>query len=55
MKASGCSIAIVIDDMINGNVTTDNSAYFLGVGTLQDELDIISTNIPKIGAQLGRV
>ena len=34
MKASGCSIAIVIDDMINGNVTTDNSAYFLGVGTL---------------------
>lgn len=38
MQASGCAISILIDDMINGNVTTDETAYFLGVKTLDNEL-----------------
>ena len=50
MQASGCAISIVIDDMINGNVTADGNTFFLGVKTLDNELQLISDNIPKIAS-----
>ena len=36
-EAMTCSVAISLDDLINGNVTS-TGAFFLGLGPLQEQL-----------------
>jgi hypothetical protein len=31
----GCSTAIIFDDILNGNIKTDNSSFFTGLTTLR--------------------
>lgn len=47
VKATGCSLAIVVDDFLNGNVSTAGD-YFIGIKTLGIEFGKLSTALPTI-------
>lgn len=44
----GCSLAIIPDDLINGNVTADKQHYFIGLNMLSQSLNWFSGNITSI-------
>lgn len=47
-----CSIAILTDDILNGNTTDDGTSYFLGMNTLSTQLGYISGNMSTINNSL---
>lgn len=47
-----CSISMIPDDLLNGNVTNDGNSYFSGILTLKNNLNSFSTNSGTINAQL---
>jgi predicted PurR-regulated permease PerM len=48
IKTMQCGVAITFDDLLNGNVTTDNTSFFMGVSTLATYLTSFSANITTI-------
>lgn len=44
----GCSTAIFVDDLLNGNVTTNGTDFFTGLNTLSANLDDLVTKLPDI-------
>eukprot|EP00178_Gracilaria_changii_P006847 TRINITY_DN22220_c0_g1_i1.p1 TRINITY_DN22220_c0_g1~~TRINITY_DN22220_c0_g1_i1.p1 ORF type:complete len:294 (-),score=9.45 TRINITY_DN22220_c0_g1_i1:1071-1952(-) len=44
----GCSAAIFVDDLLNGNVTSNGSAFFTGLNTLSAQLGNLNTNLSNI-------
>jgi hypothetical protein len=47
-----CSSAILIDDMINGNVTNDGTTFFIGMSPLSNQIDVLNSNIGSINTTL---
>lgn len=45
MKSVGCSFAVVFDDIINGNVTSDGNGFFIGMEGLSRELGELNDNL----------
>jgi hypothetical protein len=43
-----CGISLSLDDLLNGNVTSDNSSFFIGASTLVTYLGNFKTNITNI-------
>jgi len=43
-----CSTAILFDDIVNGNVTADGSAFFTGVSVMVSTINDLNTNINDI-------
>ena len=48
IKALGCSTAMMIDDLLNGNVTKNGSAFFTGLNTFANELNNLNNNFSAI-------
>ena len=51
MSAVSCSVAITLDDLINGNVTSTGK-YFLGLQTLYSKIGIMQGNLSFIDSTL---
>jgi hypothetical protein len=47
-----CSSAILIDDMINGNVTADGKSFFIGMSPLSTQIGVLNSNIVTIDNNL---
>lgn len=54
-KAVGCSFAIAFDDIINGNVSTQNNFFFIGINPLVTGLNGLKTNMGLVRNQLDSV
>lgn len=52
IRALACSTAIIVDDLLHGNVTSDGSSFFTGLITLTNEIDNLDSNLSNINAQL---
>jgi hypothetical protein len=50
-----CSAAIITDNILNGNVTMDQSSYFAGLYTISSELVNLQANISNIDGNLSRI
>ena len=48
----GCSAAIFVDDLLNGNVTSNGSAFFTGLNTLTAQIDNLDGNLSNINGNL---
>jgi hypothetical protein len=46
--ATSCSSAIILDDLINGNVTADGKNFWIGLVKLFDELGSLNANVGDI-------
>ena len=44
----GCSVSIILDDVLNGNVTQDGSAFFVGLKTFLTQNANLNGNISNI-------
>lgn len=44
----GCSVAIFVDDLLNGNVTSNGSKFFTGLNTLYAEIDNLDAKLVDI-------
>lgn len=44
----GCSTAIFVDDLLNGNVTSNGSDFFTGLNTLSSKLNDLNGNLTNI-------
>ena len=44
----GCASAIFVDDLLNGNVTSNGSAFFTGLNTLSSQLTNLNGNLSNI-------
>jgi hypothetical protein len=53
-KALSCSVGVVLDDAINGNVT-DSGRFWIGASTLLDQLDVFSVHIDDLATEVGEV
>jgi hypothetical protein len=51
ISAVGCSVAITLDDIINGNIST-NGKYFVGIQTLYNQIGNIQNNLTNIDTTL---
>ena len=47
-----CSTAILVDDLLHGNVTSSGNSFFTGLITLTNEIDNLDSNLSNINAQL---
>lgn len=43
-----CSLAILTDDVLNGNTTVDGTVFFAGLNTLVANLGDLNTNLTNI-------
>lgn len=48
----GCSIAIFVDDLLNGNVTTDGSTFFTGLNTLSAQISNLDSSLSNINTAM---
>lgn len=48
IKTMQCGVSLTFDDLINGNITSDNSTFFMGAKTLQNYLLDFKGNISNI-------
>ena len=48
----GCASAIFVDDLLNGNVTNNGSAFFTGLNTLSAQLNNLAGNLSFINSSL---
>ena len=48
----GCATSIIIDDILNGNVTTDGSSFFTGLTQLHAQLGYLSSNLTSINSTM---
>lgn len=47
IEAVGCSVSIILDDVINGNVT-DSGKFFVGIRTLAKKIDTIKVSLNNV-------
>ena len=52
MRSMVCSIAIVPDDFLNGNVTYDGLSFFTGLNMLDQDLSHFDGNLSTINTML---
>lgn len=50
IETVGCSVAIVLDDIINGN-TTSTGHFFIGIRTLAKKIDTIKNSLTSVQTQ----
>jgi len=50
-----CATSILLDDFLNGNVTEDQSSFFLGIFTLDGELKKLNSSYGTITTELDKV
>jgi len=50
-----CSVSMFIDDVINGNVTSDGTAFFTGIDPLITSVNNLNTNMGTIQTQLSNL
>lgn len=50
-----CSLSIVTDDLLNGNVTDDNSSFFVGLNSISTQLYYLKNNISQIDTAMSNV
>jgi len=43
-----CGVSLTFDDLLNGNITSDNTSFFMGVSTLATYLTDFQGNITTI-------
>lgn len=43
-----CSTSILMDDIVNGNVTTDGKSFFIGISKLITEMGILDTSMTTV-------
>ena len=48
LKASGCSVAIILDDFLNGNVSDFTSGFFAGLKETSNQLEILKNDIDDV-------
>ena len=48
LKRVSCSVAVVPDDLLNGNVTADGAAFFTGLNMLSQSLTWFDGNLTSI-------
>jgi|JI9StandDraft_1071089.scaffolds.fasta_scaffold350257_2 hypothetical protein len=48
VSSSSCASSIILDDIINGNVTIDGSSFFLGLQQLDTQLANLQGNLTTI-------
>lgn len=44
VKASGCSVAVLFDDLINGNVTSSGRGFWAGMYGISTQLAVLDSN-----------
>ena len=52
IDAVSCSSSIILDDIINGNVTTDGQSFFLGLTQLDSQLANLDGNLTTINSSM---
>ena len=50
-----CASSIILDDILNGNVTTDGSSFFVGLNQLYTQLGYLSTNLSSINTTMSNL
>jgi len=48
LTSMGCASSIILDDLLNGNVTTDGSSFFVGLNQLDTQLGNLNSNLTTI-------
>lgn len=48
IDASTCAISVFMDDLVNGNVSSSGTSFWMGLSTLSTELGNINTNVVDI-------
>ena len=48
LTSMGCASSIILDDLLNGNVTTDGSSFFVGLKQLDTQLGNLNSNLTTI-------
>lgn len=54
IEAVGCTVAITLDDIINGNAT-ESGRFFIGLRTLANKMDDIKNSLTTINTQLNNI
>lgn len=47
-----CGVGIVFDDALNGNSSVDGENYFIGLTSLQNQLQIVNSNLTNIAVTI---
>ena len=55
MTSTSCATSIILDDLLNGNVTQDGSSFFLGLKQLDTQLDHLNTNLSTINSSMRNI
>ena len=55
MVSVSCSTSIILDDIINGNVTLDASSFFLGLNQLNTQLGNLNGNLTSINSSMANL
>ncbi len=50
-----CASSIVLDDLLNGNVTTDGSSFFTGLNQLYVQLGYLDGNLTSINTTMANL
>lgn len=50
-----CASSIILDDILNGNVTTDGSSFFVGLNQLYTQLGNLNTNLTTINSTMANL
>ena len=55
MTSVSCASSIILDDMLNGNVTQDGSSFFVGLYQLNQQLGFLKSNLTTINSTMANL
>jgi hypothetical protein len=55
MTSTSCATSIILDDILNGNVTTDATSFFMGLYQLNTQLGNLNSNLTTINNSMSNL